>query len=377
MNDKNLQVDIAILDFSKAFDVVPHQRLMNKLAFYGIHGPIHTWIRTFLEGRQQEVIVDGKFSEKASVDSGVPQGTVLGPLLFLLFINDLPDVVSDGTRVRLFADDCLIYRSIRSVQDQLILQRDLDRLVSWSDMWGMKFNAKKCNIMSTHKGLHLDRFYHMGGQVLSSVISAKYLGVTLSSDLSWSEHIAEVSKKANQKLGFIKRNLRGSPLKCKVTAYLTLVRSGLEYAAPIWDPFLKKDINLLESTQRRAARWVKSDYSWQSSVSQLLKTLEWAELADRRRNQRLILLHKIVNNQVDITCDDIGTYVVQRITRRGSKLGESGAVFNKKLYQPRAHTNTLQKAFVIRTIPVWNNLPVEVLQASSSTAFKSRLAALP
>jgi len=295
--DKKLQTDIAILDFSKAFDVVPHQRLLNKMENYGIKGPVRRWISNFLEARQQRVLVDGSFSETATVDSGVPQGTVLGPLLFLIFINDLPENIIHGTRVRLFADDCLVYRPIKSIHDQILLQQDIDRLIQWSKSWGMKFNASKCNIMSVKRGLNIQRFYHMDGHVLASTTTAKYLGVTFTDDLSWSTHISEVAKRANQKLGFVKRNLRGCPTKCKALAYISLVRSGMEYAALIWDPYLKKDINLLERVQNKSARWVKSDYDWSSSVSSMTKQLGWAELETRRKAIRLSFIYKMAETK--------------------------------------------------------------------------------
>jgi hypothetical protein len=182
IHDDNTQVDIGILDFSKAFDVVPHQRLLNKLEHYGVDGNIHKWIGSFLRGRTQKVMVDGHMSPAAPVSSGVPQGTVLGPLLFLLFINDLPSLSSQGTRVRLFADDCLIYRPIHDMNDQVILQHDINKLMEWADHWGMSFNASKCNIMRTLGGIHSQRFYHMQGHILQEVTHAKYLGVTLSHD---------------------------------------------------------------------------------------------------------------------------------------------------------------------------------------------------
>ena len=128
--DLKTQVDKGILDFSKAFDIVPHTRLHNKLQFYGINDEVCCWIRNFLEGRTHRVMVDGVFSLEENVDSGVPKGTVLGPLLFLLFINDITTNLSTGTRIRLFADDCLIYRVIHSIQDQILLQQDLDTLQS-------------------------------------------------------------------------------------------------------------------------------------------------------------------------------------------------------------------------------------------------------
>ena len=217
LNDQMHQIDIAILDFSKAFDVVPHTRLLNKLQFYGISSEVCNWIREFLSGRKQRIMVDGVFSQEESVDSGVPQGTVLGPLLFLLFINDITNGLSTGTRIRLFADDCLVYRPIRSIQDQLTLQSDLSSLEGWSNTWGMFFNPSKCNIISTRPKSknHLHHFYTLYGHILKEVDTAKYLGVLLASSLSWSPHIDAVANRANQKLGFIQRNLRDSPRQSK------------------------------------------------------------------------------------------------------------------------------------------------------------------
>ena len=144
-NKKGSQIDIAILDFSKAFDTVPHDGLLSKLKHYDIDEQIWLWIYNFLKSRKQSVVVDGKQSSLIDVVSGVPQGTVLGPLLFLLHINDLPSVVS--SKVRLFADDCLIYRNIINKEDQIALQKYLNLLGNWGNTWGMRFNAAKCHII--------------------------------------------------------------------------------------------------------------------------------------------------------------------------------------------------------------------------------------
>ena len=149
IHDKGLQTDIGILDFSKDFDVSPHQRLLNKLSHYGIDGSCPRWIKSFLSRRTQKVMVDGTFSDATPIVSGVSQGTVLRPLLFLLFINDLPSTTSPGNSIRLFADDCLIYHPIRDSQDQVTLQHDLDNLTRWSNQWGMQFNAAKCKVTRT------------------------------------------------------------------------------------------------------------------------------------------------------------------------------------------------------------------------------------
>ena len=182
--DRKIQVDMAILDFSKAFDTVPHDHLLGKMEFYGIQGPLLKWTASFLKTRSQSVLVEGKYSKPAKVLSGVPQGTVLGPLLFLIHINDLPSVVT--SQVRLFADDCLMYRPVHSLADQLALLA----LERWGDAWGMRFNAAKCEIMQVYRGHGLVHFYTLCGQVLSVVEEAKYLGVLISNDLSWSPHIS-------------------------------------------------------------------------------------------------------------------------------------------------------------------------------------------
>ena len=145
-HDSNIQIDCAILDFSKAFDTVPHKKLLHKLSSYGIQGQLHAWLTQFLTARTMQVVLEGKTTHQVTADSGVQQGTVLGPILFLCHINDLPASVNSQTR--LFADDCLLYRKIRSQQDHITLQQDLQNLEKWAKTWRMKFNAKKCYILS-------------------------------------------------------------------------------------------------------------------------------------------------------------------------------------------------------------------------------------
>ena len=135
-HDLGHQVDVAILDFSKAFDTVSQDKLLHKLHQYGIKGSLHAWLTIFLTKRTMKTIVEGEQSRETSVDSGVPQGTVLGPIMFLCHINDLPDCVKSS--VRLFADDCLLYRTIKTQEDQAALQKDLENLETWAKNWGMK-----------------------------------------------------------------------------------------------------------------------------------------------------------------------------------------------------------------------------------------------
>ena len=210
--EKGKQVDIAVLDLSKAFDTVPHEKLLQKLSHYGIKGNIHNWIRNFLTTRKMKVVVEGESSEDAVVESGVPQGTVLGPLLFLCHLNDLPEAVN--STVRLFADDCLLYKEIHSEKDQEDLQTDITNLEKWASRWGMRFNATKCQILQI-KAKHKQFIYKMGGTPLQIVNDCLYLGVNISHDLNWKNHISHITKKASQTVGFLRRNLRNCPINCR------------------------------------------------------------------------------------------------------------------------------------------------------------------
>ena len=182
--DRGKQTDVVILDFSKAFDTVPHDKLLTKLSSFGINGSLLSWFEAFLTKRKMRVVCEGAYSKYAPVDSGVPQGTVLGPILFLCHINDLPDCVK--SQVRLFADDCLLYRSINSESDCQILQDDLRSLEKWALDWGMKFNPRKCYVMSIsgHKRRkQVDFYYDLCNHILEKVQNNPYLGVQFSADL--------------------------------------------------------------------------------------------------------------------------------------------------------------------------------------------------
>ena len=150
-------------------------------------------------------------------------------------INDLPSCVN--SKVRLFADDCLFYREIKNNQDQIDMQRDLDALMDWGSTWGMKFNAKKCNIMRVSRSRKpLQHFYSLGNEILQEVSDAKYLGIQIDNKLDWNKHISTVAARGQSKLAFLNRNLKGCPKKLRDTAYISLIRPALEYSCSVWHP---------------------------------------------------------------------------------------------------------------------------------------------
>ena len=379
--DQNIQTDIAILDFSKAFDTVPHKLLLDKIHQYGIRGTLHTWLTNFLTKRQMRVVLEGAESSSVDVESGVPQGTVLGPLLFLCHINDLPDRVK--SQVRLFADDCLLYRQIKNQDDHTTLQKDLQSLEGWASQWGMRFNAKKCYIMSV--GKKSDHFYELDKHILEEVENNPYLGLQISNNLQWSNHINNIVKKASSTLGFIQRNLKHTPKESKKTAYISLVRSTLEYGCIVWDPYLKADIDRLERIQRRAARVITRDYKSrvEGCMTRMLRELELQPLQERRRNNRLQFMHKVVEGLVPAIPSE--KYITFSKRKRQAKTktfddyiqqGEITSNISKNtktLLTPTSKTNQYKNSFFVKTPLEWNKLSDNTVNQKTTQGFRSAL----
>ena len=283
-------VDAIYLDFEKAFDTVPHRRLLEKLKAYGINGDVLEWVKDYLSNRTQIVSVNGTESDLGLVLSGVPQGTVLGPLLFVVYINDMLDTVSSDAL--LFADDTKIYRQVCSKEDALELQNDIKRLEEWTKRWLLRFNADKCHVLSIGKLeniLHTQR-YQIGGKELEHVFEEKDLGVLVDSDLNFEEHMASKIKKANQIVGLIRRSFTYLDAKSFVKLYTALVRPHLEYAQCVWSPRLKKHQNMLERVQERATKLV--DHMNGIDYSERLKILNLPTLSFRRFRGDMIEMYK-------------------------------------------------------------------------------------
>jgi len=361
LNNKS-QVDMIIMDFSKAFDVVSHNRLLNKLKWYGINNKTHAWISSFLRGRVQRVVVGGEHSTWTDVASGVPQGTVLGPLLFLTYINDLPNNISSS--IRLFADDCILYREIVNKFDADALQRDLDSLAKWAKEWHMHFNIAKCFVIRiTHKREPNNFEYTLGNSILQSTDSSLYLGVTLTHKQTWNKHIDNITSSANRTLGFIRRNLYSCPQHIKESAYKTLVRPLVEYSSPVWDPHTKIKINQIEMIQRRAARFVTGDYKSKSPgcMTDMLHTLGWESLQTRRQCKRLTTFQKGLTGHLSIPVGNI-LQPAPRTSRHTNSQAFNTITANKDCYK---------YSFLPRTVRDWNNLPDNIVNISQPNLFKS------
>ena len=306
-------------------------------------------------------MIDGVLSSPAAVQSGVPQGTVLGPLLFLLYINDLPLYVSPGTYVRLFADDGALYRIIRTPEDHIILQKDLENLQRWEEKWSMQFHPDKCQLLIISKRRIKSEFnYSIHSSIIENTREAKYLGITISDTLSWNSHINNICKKANGTINFLHRNFKNCSPKVKAGLYLTYVRPSLEYCSSVWDLYTSLNIDKLEGVQRRAARFVFNKFSREVRVTPMLQDLKWVPLSERRARSKTTLLYKALNNLIHIPTDHL-------------KLTQSHTRQHSNFYIPFVRTDAHRSSFYPSTLRLWNTLPLLTRSSPTLETFKSNL----
>ena len=360
-NMKNgLQTDVCILDFAKAFDKVGHQRLLSKLQWYGIRGNVLKWIQSFLTDRKQRVVINGASSSSISVLSGVPQGSVVGPCLFLFYINDISNKIK--STIRLFADDTMIYTTITGNAGTHCLQTDLYQLEDWSNAWQMQFHPEKSEIISiTRKKEQTQHNYTLCGSEIICVDVAKYLGINIHKHLKWNSHVDIVTSKADAVLNFLRRNLDIRNQQLKSLAYKSCVRPLLEYAHTVWDPYTSNLITKLEMVQRRAARFACNNYNRTASVTSMMKDLEWETLEERRRTARLVMFHKIHYNKVAIEMK-LNIKNNRRASRRENR---------QSYHIPPSPVNYFKCSFYPRTAAEWNHLPDHTVNVTSTAAFKT------
>ena len=356
--EEGKRIDAVYLDFKKAFDAVPHKRLLRKLQAYGVAGKLLRWIQAFLSGRRQRVRVRVCYSQWSPVTSGVPQGSVLGPLLFLIYINDMPDVVSSA--IKMFADDTKVYRNVSHPYQIQELQHDIDCVVEWSDRWQLPFNQAKCKCLHVGSG-NQKHAYLIRDTVLESVSEERDLGVHIDSTLKFRKQAASAVSKATQLLAVIRRSFAYLNEQTLTLLYKTLVRPHLEYGNVIWGPFNRADQRLLERVQRRATKLVPGFRDL--SYPQRLQRLKLPSLYYRRRRGDMVMIYQLVHAGIDLNPDEFVSKATMATTR-----GHSW-----KLAKPQAASRIRRNALCVRAINDWNALPPSVVLADTVNQFKSRL----
>ena len=279
---------IVSFDFSKAFDRVPHDLLIHKLKRYNISNACINWISNWLHGRTSVVQTNGLRSKGFPVQSGVPQGSVLGPLLFLIYINDMTELIHDSD-IRLYADDTLLCVNLTKCPN--ILQSEVSKLDDWAKKWGMLFNATKCVHVQIGES-EPDIRVKLGDSLIPCSDSFKYLGVQIDSSLKWKTHITNMVAKANRTLGMVKRGLRSATVKSKLVAYKTVVKPLLEYASQVWSPHNVYLKNNIERVQRDAVKWIYF-LKHRESITDCMSKNNICLLSDRRDELDTLFLRKV------------------------------------------------------------------------------------
>jgi hypothetical protein len=326
----------------------------------GITGKLFHFIRNFLTGRTFQVKINNSFSESFPIHSGVPQGSVLGPLLFLIYINDLPESLPPGIGIKIYADDVKLYAKHRNDQSRNLLKASLQSLESWSIKWKLNISPTKCKAL--YIGLHNSQEpYFLNGTQIESTECIRDLGVLIDSSLSFSQHYDHIIKIAYLKSHQLLRVLKTRDLPTLIFAYKTYVRPQLEYATEVWNPRFKKDSERMERVQRTFTRLAfrKSGLERQSYEDRL-EICDLMSLSDRRLVVDLTSTYKILTHKTHL--DPHSLYTISSRSRS-----------RPLTINPQQHTTKTQNNFFHRAIHSWNKLPEDLISSPSTHIFTETL----
>ena len=353
------------LDMSKAFDSLPHSLVLGSLAKVGVCGSLYHWFESYLTDRQQQVALNGVLSEEILVTSGVPQWSILGPLLFLLSVNSAFDVsISRNSVLEMYADDILLYMIITCLEDVICFQSDINLLVDWIESKDLRLNMKKIKFMLiSRKHVQQDINLTINGSPIQQVSSFTYLGVTLSQDLSWCLHIDKVCLKAKRLLGYLYRGFRLADSGCLYYLYKSLVLPVLSYCSAVWNPHQCGRAAQLERVQGFAARLTTR--RWTEDCAVLYHELGWCPLESRRKLQCILLCRRIITGKSIIPCSVFSRSVCARASRH---------VMNSvQLKTPFMRANYIKGSFFVDTTKLWNSIPGDLVDLESDLSFKRGL----
>ena len=357
--DMGKEIRIVFCDISKAFDKVWHKGLLFKLRKIGIDSNLLLWFENYLSNRQQQVVINGKVSTLLTVGAGVPQGSILGPLLFLIYINDLVDDIESC--IKLFADDTSLYVIVDSEFEASVqLNRDLDKISEWANQWLVNFNPNKTESMIISK--RLANTYHpplfMNNVQIREVEHHKHLGVTISDNFSWNTHVEDIVLKASARLNMMRRVKYLLDRYTLERVYLSFIRPLLEYADSVWDNIPAYISDTLENIQLEAARIATGGTKLTSRIL-LYRETGWVSLQDRRNMHKLIQFYKMYHK---LTPEYLSCLVPASVRDiHGYNTRNADYVRNVT-----ARTAYYGNSFLPSVIKLWNEIPVEVRNASLS-----------
>jgi len=358
--ERKESLDVIYIDFAKAFDSVVHNKLISKLESYGIGGSLLLWIYNFLFDRLQFVQIDGFSSSTVHVISGVPQGSVLGPILFIIYVNDVCDLIVGNSSCKLYADDIKLYSTVDFNGISCDLISTLDNICHWSHIWQLNVNVKKCNVLRIGNScVFYD--YFMSGIPVPRVEQVVDLGITINTDLKFSTYIDSCVSKAYSRSFLMFKSFTSRNPFLLTKAFSTYIRPLLEYNSYLWSPVDFGNITKIENIQRRFTKRINcmSNLSYEQRLNALgLQSLEY-----RRLFCDLVTMYKIVHNLFDIDRDSFIMLSDCNSTRNSTL----------KIFKPRVTASVRAKFICVRCINAWNFLPCSTRSANSVSNFKNKL----
>ena len=356
-------VVIAYIDYAKAFDVVCHKKLIHKLSAYGISGDLNEWISSFLTGRSHCTRVNQSCSDYVNIHSGVIQGSVLGPLLFLLYVNDVTDLFDESCKCKLYADDIKLYSVVDNLCDYRVIQRKLSELQQWSDKWQLKISYKKCSVLALSNQRSRPRIeLVMGSVALPEVEVVKDLGVIVDNHLKFDAHVHHIVARAHRLANLIHKCFVSKDVYTLMRAFTTYVRPLLEYASCVWSPCYIGLVTKIESVQRRFTKRFLCCSNL--TYSERLAKLNIDRLETRRLHSDLICVYKSMTGMsaVDVGLSDL--FTAGSAVTRGHRF---------KLLIPHTRINIRKYFFSNRVIQCWNSLPAELEDFLTLGSFRQLL----
>lgn len=343
---------------------MPHRGLISALSRIGVSGSLLRWFTSYLSDRRQQVVVDGSTSASSLVRSGVPQGSILGPLLFSIYIDPITSLsLSSTSKILLYADDILLYKPILCEEDEIALQSDINIIINWINDASLKLNASKTKLLLvSRQKLPPTLSLFVNQEQIQQVDSVVYLGVTLTHNLSFYTHINNTCKQAKSQLGLLYRIFGQASTSALNHLYKALVLPTLDYCSAIWDPYFKCQSDLLEHVQKLASKIVSKRWNI-SSYEHLLSHLKWEPLALRRKKQKVLLCHRILSGHSIISPSVFTPHPSPHLRH----------CHNHPLFCPFAHTRSYLSSFFISVIPLWNSTHPNIMACFSQPSFKYRL----
>ena len=386
-------VDIVYFDFAKAFDSVNHDTLLLKIKnTFKINGKLLQFLKCYLSGRKQRVVIGNSFSNLCDVLSGVPQGSIVGPLLFVLFINDIGEGISENTNLLMYADDTKMWRTIHSDSDNTILQNDIDHLLNWANRNKMKFNTDKCKILPVTRKYNIGNsqfVYKLGPDLIKYTDEEKDLGVYITSKANFTSHCDKIYKKANSRLALTKRSCHFvKNIPQKRTLYLAMTRSLFEHCSVVWNPCNVSTVTKLESLQKRSIKWILGEeYCSYSSLDYFIRCrkLQVLPLKQKLILNDLVFLHSIINGLIKAPLLPNYLSFFQPSARRvlrschldslslvSSVCPQISPSYSKNSVGGSEY-KVFGNSFFYRSHLLWNRLPLGIREIIKPTLFKSNV----